>query len=193
MSLNSTRVKVEELHANKLLTRRAVEHTYVGLFLSAYTAFEGFLEDLFVGLLVAKSGQVFHRGKATPRVVIRSKKVAFQILLKPGKDYLDWLPYNYTIERANAFFRGGRPFTTLVDVHRDHLTKIVVLRNAIAHQSSFAQEQFTKKVIGSTKLPPRERTPARYLCGNFRNSPAQTRQEVILANTVQLAAKLAGY
>ena len=50
--LDVTRRQVEKLLYSSLLSRRATEHRYEGLFLNAYRSFEGFIEDLFVGLLV---------------------------------------------------------------------------------------------------------------------------------------------
>ena len=51
-TLDQTRRKVEGLFAGGDLGIRATERMYEALYLNLYTAFEAFLEDLFVGLLV---------------------------------------------------------------------------------------------------------------------------------------------
>jgi hypothetical protein len=44
------------LVASKHLNQKVAEHMYEGLFLNGHAAFEGFLEELFIGLLVDGQG-----------------------------------------------------------------------------------------------------------------------------------------
>ena len=113
-------------------------------------------------------------------------------ILLIGKNYLDWLPYENTLDRAKVFFTDGIPFTLLNDQNRSNLSRCVYIRNAIAHRSEYAVNQFIKHIIGDSKLPPRERTPVGYLRGNFRSAPSQTRYESIVQELKSIAHIICG-
>lgn len=154
---------------------REVETIYAGLFTNAVITMEGFLEDLFLGLL---SGQL-NRRRSCPRTNFRQRAVATQFVLH-GQKYVQWLPYDQTKARADIFFRKGRPFSELPGDLEDQLKKTSLIRNALVHPSQFAQDQFQKQVIGSASLAPRERRPVGFLRSDFRTSPPQQRFDVYL-------------
>lgn len=190
-TLEATRRNIESLRTRDLLSRRALLHAYEGLFLNIHVAFEGLIEDLFVGLLISNGGLTSSRSDIGPRVVIRSHAVARELVLGPGRGYADWLPYERTLERAKLFFRGGRPFTDVTDGDRQQLKKSSAIRNAIAHRSRHSLKKFEKVAIGSTPLPSGERRPAGFLSGRFRVSPSQTRYEDLVSQMLMIAHKLA--
>jgi hypothetical protein len=168
---------------------------YEGLFVSVFTAFESFVEELFVGLLVA--GGRKETGVVVPRVTVRSYSVARQLVFGLGRRYADWLPYDQTEQRAVLFFRGGRPFANLrkdaadpsVGSVRDVLDRGVVIRNAIAHKSEHSLARFERDVLRGTPLGPRERTAAGFLRGVLAATPPETRFQSY-ASAVLRAAQL---
>jgi hypothetical protein len=146
------------------------------------------MEDLLVGLLAGgiTPGRLVH-----PRVSFQSHAVARDVMLG-GRAYVDWVPYHYTDKRAEAFFRGGYPFCNLDKADKKELERIILVRNAVAHQSRSARGRFEDEVIGTAPLLPSERTPAGYLRSVFRLAPVQTRYEEIANSCTLLARKLCG-
>jgi len=59
-----------------MLSEGAIARMYEALFLSGHVALEGFLEELFLGLLVNGRGVESSRGDIVARVEIRSYSVA---------------------------------------------------------------------------------------------------------------------
>lgn len=185
--LDATRSKMEYLFKKGYIVRHDIEQIYEGLFIDAITSFEGLIEKLFIGLLL---GNIKHTSaNVVPRVAFKSPKVAREIVLG-GKPYVDWLPYNYTEQRANAFFRNGYPFTSLGQPEKNSLAKLWCIRNAIAHISQFSLKKFQQKVIGLLPLRPRERTPSGFLRSVFRTRPIQTQYEVSIIEICNLAFKI---
>lgn len=62
-ALDRTRIKIVKFEIAGSMTKRDLERVYEGLFLSAHVAFEGFIEHLFIGLLI--SGKALNRAEAT--------------------------------------------------------------------------------------------------------------------------------
>ena len=175
------------------MSRGAAEQMYEGLFLSVFTAFESLLEELFVGLLVA--GGRKERGAVAPRVTVRSYSVARELVIGPGRRYVDWLPYDNTEQRATLFFRGGRPFANLrkdtadpiARGVRDVLDRGVLIRNAIAHKSQYSLARFERDVLRNTPLSPRERTAAGFLRGALAATPPETRFQSYVSGVLRAA------
>ncbi len=107
-----------------------------------------------------------------------------------GRAYVDWLPYHFTDKRADAFFRGGCPFSNLEKAEKRMLERMITIRHAVAHQSRSALNKFEKEVIGATPLLRAERTPAGFLRSVFRTAPPQTQYEEIAGTCAMLARKL---
>ena len=178
---------MEALAARGSITIRDVDKMYEALFLSAFTRFESMIEGLFWGLLTAR---ILHPSSdVSSRVHFNSSKVARDIVLR-GRKYVDWLPYDRTETLAKAFLRGGRPFTAFTASEKAQIEKLLVIRNTIAHNSPHALRNFRQKVTSVVIVPPRERTPARFLRGLFRAAPPQTRFEYYAAEMFSLANKM---
>mgnify|MGYP001568086396 CR=1 FL=1 len=186
--LASTRAKFENLFASKKIKRHDVEQVYVGLYLDAVVSFERFIETLFIGYLVGRIRPSSKR--IVPRISFSSEKVARDVVFG-GQNYVDWFPYRYTEKRAVAFYRNGLPFTGLQDADKKAIERLLTIRNAIAHRSSYSMRTFEKNVIGSLPLTGRERSPAGYLRSIFRITPDQTRYENLVAEMAGIAQKLA--
>lgn len=187
-TLEKTRKKMELLLTKGIIVRRDIEQVYEGLYMSSITAFENWIENLFVGLLV---GRLKHcSSSVVPRVSFKSERVAREVIFS-DRNYVDWFPYDkYTIKRANAFFRNGLPFTSLDRIDKGKLEAIFCIRNAIAHKSTHSKKKFEDKVIGSLHVTQQERTPAGYLRGIFRISPSQTRYKNLISEMASIAKKL---
>ncbi len=194
-ALDLTRRNIERLFDNGHISLRAAEQMYEGLFLSAFTAFETFIEELFVGLLVTDAGLYCQAIDVVPRLTVRSHAVAREMVIGAGRNYVDWLPYERTEERAELFFRGGRPFTALrgtaMAAGRSVLQRGAVLRNAIAHKSRYSLTRFERDVIRGTPLTSVERKPAGFLRGIAAAVPAQTRYETYATAILTVARTIA--
>ena len=186
-ALDYTRRRIDGLVVSGNLSRRAAEQMYESLFLSSFTAFEVFIDELFLTLLVKPSPNATG---AVPRVTVRSFSVGRELIMGAGRKYVDWLPYERTLERANLFFRGGRPFTSVALADRNLVNKAQIIRNAIAHRSRYSERRFEREIIGATALPPREYKPAAYLRGFVSGSPPLTRYENFAAGLLFVGKQL---
>jgi hypothetical protein len=77
------------------------------------------------------------------------------------------------------------------DHNRTLLQQAVLIRNAIAHESSFAMHQFRNKVPGVATLPHSKRAPAAFLRHVFRVAPAQRRVDLYFAAYQSAAREIA--
>lgn len=189
-SLNKTRVKMEKLFDGKNISKRDIEKVYEALYLRTITFFEGFIEELFFGLLTKRINSSIRNVVA--RVDLKSDSVARDIVFS-GKQYIDWLPYQRTQDLAEIYFRGGRPFVFLDNRDKGDIKNMLKIRNVIAHQSASSLRIFQDDIISNTiGLLPREKTPAGFLRNQFRTSPDQTRLELYQLRTIEMAKKIAG-
>ena len=161
--LDSYIKRVESLHDRNLLSRSDIERAYSGAFLELYSFVEGAIERLFLGLLVGRLEPPNVQVKAL--VTIQSDQVASKVV-NGGRNYVDWLPYDLTIKRAEAFFSRGLPFTGLESQHKNAFEDAGVLRNVLAHSSSHAARKFDKRFLESRAVPLGERRPSAFLRGD---------------------------
>lgn len=164
---------------------------YEALYITSFTTFEFFIEELFIGLLVEGHGYESARADVIPRATIRSHAVARELVFGVGNEYANWIPYGKTEGRAELFFRGGRPFSDLNDGDKSQLKICSIIRNAIAHRSRLSMSLFEEKVIGSSPIPPRERHPGSYLRGLSSAVPIRTRFENSVGTLLRVARLLA--
>jgi len=184
-ALEHTRSKMEELFNQNLIEVHDIERVYSGLVLESFTAFEGLLEDLFLGLLTGThiSPQV------KLKVTIQPESAIYELLVGLGKgNYLEWMPYTNVEARAKLFFEDdGKPFTGLNKL-KDYLTELYTIRNVIAHQSKFSVEKFEKTFIQNKTLNPNEKTPLGFLRGRHVVSGNKTRMTRYEHYIIQLKA-----
>ena len=186
-NIEKTRAKTERLYQEGNLVMRDLELVYAGLYLSAITFFENFIEDLFVRLLV---GTAIHPSRlVVPKITFKSPTTCRNIVYG-GEAYVDWFPYNRTQRRARVFFRNGLPFTALANFEKKNIDRMLCIRNAIAHKSKHALNKFEQEVISGLPLLSQEKTPVGYLRSNYTTSPPQTQYESIIFDIVQIARKL---
>jgi hypothetical protein len=172
-----TRQQIENLFDENRMREREILILYEGMFLKLVTTFEAFLEELFIKIMLDKTSYSIRR--VTPRIVFRSGRILREVLLQ-GQDYLEWLPYPKTVARANAFLRGGRPFTELSNGEISKIKQAMRVRNCVAHASDHAKRIFEEKVIGNLPITPRERSPSGFLRSLTRINPPLCRFQVYL-------------
>lgn len=180
--LEKTRDKMEFLFNIKKIGKKDIEQVYKGLFLDMVSGFESIIENIFIYFLIEKQKPKIKKIK--PMVYFRNNPLAKKIIFN-NNYWVDWLPYDKTIELAKIYFLNGYPFSALgfIDYDRDKididnakkaLTRIVNIRNAIAHQSSYSKKRFLESIEDYALLP-EEKTPVGFLRNNFRINPIQNR------------------
>ena len=183
-----TRNKMEIIFTDRSINESDILIIYNGLFLSLFTDFEKVLEDLFWGLI---KGSIYIESLRNSPNPIRKVKISpqreIESIVLSGKNYLDWLPYDNTIKRANIFFNNGLPFTKLTSDEKNNLKSYHTIRNAIAHKSPKAESDF-KRLIMNSRLLPSQRTPAGYL----RSKPTgnETQYEIAAGELIRIANDL---
>ena len=185
--LDQLRCKQEGLYISGPLTRQDLENIYQGLYLRVITSFEGFIEELFEGLLCV---QVIARAAIKPRIEVRSPGVARDVIYA-GRRFVDWLPFERTQEMATAFFRAGRPFTSVSKADCKIIEQAVWIRNAIAHQSRHAEKVLNDNLLDNLVLTPRQRKAAAFLRTTLTGTPVpQTRYEYYATELSRIATEI---
>ena len=187
--LDLTRRKMERLFLTRRVVRRDVEQVYSGLYMDSLTSFESLLEELFIGLL---SGRFItaDQGAGFPLKTFKNKQAVINEIYG-GQNYVVWLPYRRTSDRARTFFQDGAPFTSLDGGDLNHIAQCLAVRNVIAHKSDYAKREFDKHVLARrSHLMAREKTPTGYLRSVFRQRPAQTRYEELVLGLATIATKI---
>src|ERR1700675_1105239 len=173
---------MERLYTQSMVAKRDVEHIYGAIFLGAYASFEGMLEDLFLKLL---TGRVKFPRSVRTKVTFRSDMVARADVFGDRK-YVDWVPYERTVKRAETLFYSGLPFTKLDSNEEDLIKVVCTIRNAIAHQSGHARKKFDNEVVSNLTLAPRERTPTGFLRSLHSSAPNVTRYEQLIGDLTSI-------
>jgi hypothetical protein len=152
---------LESLHRRTTITDEMISNAYIGLFLSMCTEFEGFLEELFLGLLL-DGGGVAQAG-ITTNLIVQRDEIMRALVYGPNSDYADWMPYDRTLRRAETYFLDGKPFSALDAGQKSRLKEIYLIRNVLAHNSDYSRKLFDAKVIGERVLSESQRTPIGFL------------------------------
>ena len=175
-ALDAIRQSFENAFAAHIILDADIIQGYAGLYLDLFTEFEGLIENLFIGIL---SGAVSPNNTIVRRkITIKPVSKIESVLLGEKRVYMDWLPYDSTIKRANIYFDGGKPFTLLSIREKEKIKDYHKIRNAIAHKSKKTRNDFLKIINGLTLLPI-ESTPQGYLRNIPNASTGQTQLEII--------------
>jgi hypothetical protein len=179
-----TRESIEAQFDCGNILKRDIETVYEGLFLRTVVAFEDLVENTFFDILEGNSPNPDWWAR------IEGDKRALRECVLEGKDYLDWLPFKRTLDRAKTYLEDGEPFSLFDDGDRSKLSQIITVRNAIAHAGNNAREKFRNKVIGGTNLRRTEKSPAGFLRSIARTSPDTTRFQIYAQSLGSIALKL---
>jgi hypothetical protein len=159
-SIESTRVRVDELFARRELRVDDVDRIYEGLFMRAINSLETFFENQFYDHVLRPP-----RGRSPriePVAKFRTRKGLEEVVLAGG-DFAKWLPTRELMMRSSIFLKDGGPFSKWDDGEKSKLAQWTRIRNAIAHPSAHASKEFRTRVIAGLPLRPTQKTPARYL------------------------------
>lgn len=164
-----------------------LDYLLASSFQAIYASFETFLEELFFEVLLGRSGIE----SAGPRVAFGSRPEAERVLLREARaPFLTWLPISNTVKRADTYLTRGRPFNRLHRRGTDLaiLDRAKTVRNAIAHNSGAAREQFLRLQMG--RLPNSRRSPAGYL-QMLVGTTGRSQYEVLVTELRRIARSLA--
>ena len=190
-SLDITRSRMDKLFFERKIFKNDINHVYEGMFLKAVTAFESYIERLFIGLL--QNEYKLPTRKRVTKVVFDNRRIATDIV-SFGQPYADWLPFEKLKKRAELFYLEGKPFTDLDPNDKNILAQVMAIRNAIAHKSSYSDKIFCNRVTSvSPGLPLHNQTPAGYLRYVFRSGPDQTKFQNYMFDLSNIATKIASY
>lgn len=190
-SIEVTRKRMDKLYSEGKIYKKDINHVYGAMFIKVLTTFEGFLEELFIGLLCER--YKLPTRKKCQKVIFKDKKITYSIILS-GNSYADWLPYDKLMKKAKIYYHDGKPFSILTAREKGILKKMMAIRNAIAHNSPYSNEKFQKIVLSSiTSLPSEYQKPAGFLRYIIRSSPSQSNFEVYLLETIAIVNRLVTY
>ena len=138
-----------------------------GAYLFGVRAFEAFLEGQIVSLCAPNATwgpkQVGGTQKRFIQKVIENNPRRVKALLAMGRSYGDYLPLDRTIDKAQVLFAAGRPFTLLDPSHKEVVKRAHVVRNLIAHDSTYSRRIFVKVVCSRYRLRADQQTAESYL------------------------------
>lgn len=141
------------------------------IILNICSSWEKFLEDVFIAYM--QGNQSENGSSVTAYVAPVNDEHAYN-LIKNVTTYPDWTDLNKIKINAENFFENGGPFK-LLDTLRGDINAIKKIRNAIAHTSKRAREDFENLVRGKIGHLPMDITPAKfvseYKTGNRRADP----------------------
>lgn len=131
--------------------------------LKTYSCWERFLENVFISyMLGAKSD---NGDEVITYVSPKDIEHAYK-LIKNVTPYPDWTDINKILVNAENFFEDCGSFKVLKTINAD-LNAIKKIRNAIAHISKSAKQEFENLVRGKVGHLPDNITPVKFL-SNYR-------------------------
>jgi hypothetical protein len=139
-----------------------------GLFLSAWTYWEGFLRQLLWLDLSASPNSVLISDVKKFRTKKAPHRLAELILNHPDHPdkFVEWSDYNNVVKRANEFLGAGHRFVNPLPQGTD-IAQLKRIRNAIAHKSDRAWDSFISLVgaapFSLARTQRRGLTPGRFL------------------------------
>lgn len=158
--LRRIRETAEQALTSTVLHSREVNHLYESTFLNLVTTFEAFQEELFYSAILGRA----EIANVRPVLSFRNRAEAVRFVESAERTpFLAWSRIRDTIDRAKRFLVGGRPFSRFDRRDRDatvHRT-VIVVRNAIAHRSGPAWEEFLR--LPTVGMPATLKKPATYL------------------------------
>ncbi len=180
--------RIEREYIRKHLRVTDVELVYSSSFLSVCSQWESLLAEI---IFEAVTGQESRKVGNERYATFKNKRALIDVLLFPGKDYVSIPTYKHAHAIASLFVRDGRPISAVSESNRTFLQQAGLIRNAIAHESSFAIAKFREKVPGVGSLPRSKRSPGAFLRHEFRISPSQRRYELYFAAYQSAASEIA--
>jgi hypothetical protein len=129
-------------------------------FMKAFLTWEGFLEEAFILYLLGKKSP---NGYAPYRHAIPTNRQHAIDLLASEARHTDWTAADRVVNRAKRFFKGGRPFESVIRPHSNLLANLKTVRNALSHESAEATEKFETLVRNELTYFPSGMIPGVFL------------------------------
>lgn len=144
-------------------TEKIASFTLIKIFL----VWEDFLESVFIRYMCGAQTQSGY-SPTLLQTIQPDLSSAIHSLLN-NNSYLSWNIRN-TQNRAVHYFQNGEPFNNVIASFRQTIKDITTVRNAIAHRSDFARNNFRSLVRRELTYLPRGITPGRFLLTTENNS-----------------------
>lgn len=180
--------RMEHELSRKTLNVTNVELVHCASFLSVCSQWEALIEDI---IFEAVCGPPSKKRGFIRYIDVRDRPRLRNLLLFPEKKYLSLTNLNSARSLASLFIRDGRPLSAVSEPNQTFLQQAIWIRNAIAHKSKHAREEFRDKVPGVKSLPPTQRLPGAFLRHEFRQQPTQRRYELYFAAFKLAATEIA--
>lgn len=139
-----------------------------GLFLSALTYWEALCRDLMVTDVATVSTGILRSEIKQFRTKNAPYRLAERLLNHPDhpEKFVEWSSFESIVSRANEFLGAGHRYL-LTPAEKQDLAKIKKIRNAIAHKSDKAWDNFSSLIRGApfnlTGIQCRGVTPGRFI------------------------------
>lgn len=180
---NSSRNRIESLYTAKQIKKNDLRQIYMGLYINSVVAFERFLENVFITLLVGGNKSK----KIVPKIIFKDYETCFEVLCNGKNKYIDWLPYNKTSDRSLIYFKDGLPFSKISSIEKKNLELLSKIRNFFAHGSATSKNIYIRHLKETmSSIPPSYSDPVVYL-RDFYSYPKQTYYEQIFSNVLNTA------
>lgn len=165
--------------SNTGLSRSQLELLTEGVFLSAFRAYENYIEEAFLLYTLEKQTLSGFKPKSylKPRSYNHSRE-----LIRSSMPFLDWSNPESVMERASIYLESGEPLRSALGGAVRDLLDMKILRNQIAHNSEESKRTYAKllrREYGTAPLtiPP----PGRHL---LRTVPRVNPSEHYLINYI---------
>ena len=130
-------------------------------FLRAFAAWESFLEEAFI---LYSLGKTSPKGKQPKRCTLPPNRASAKKWLIPeGRRFSKWSAPSEVITRSARFFLTGDPFSATLRSNQTTLEEIARIRNAIAHSTTSAADNFQGLVRDKLGSLPQDITVGKFL------------------------------
>ncbi|PHS00185.1 MAG: hypothetical protein COA80_02995 [Leeuwenhoekiella sp.] len=165
--------------SNSGLSRSQLELLTEGVFLSAFRAYENYVEEVFLLYTLEKKSLsgVKPKSHLKPKNYNHSRD-----LIRSSMPFLDWSNPESVMERASIYLESGEPLRSALGGAVRDLLDMKILRNQIAHNSEESRRTYAKLLrreygTAPLKIPP----PGRHL---LRTVPRTNPSEHYLINYI---------
>jgi len=122
-----------------------------GVFISLFTSFENFLEEVF--LLYCMERPNLSGEKPTSFLKPRSYQHAAE-MIKSSQPFLDWASPDTVIDRCKVYLLDGMPVKNVLTTNLTMLRDLKKIRNHISHRSRESEMEYIKVLRRNFKTTP---------------------------------------
>lgn len=188
LAADADRWSIAPAGARPLITSKRRDSMIEIAFLRMFLAWEVFIEQSFVLYVM---GAKPLRGRSLQRFVFPPTRSKAEEWLTDGRDYATWGSAAAVGQRAERYFRDGRPFAEILRANQNFLDETRFIRNAIAHRSGDAFERFEVLVRNRLGALPANTTVGSFLATAVPvSAPPQAFWEFYLLKLTQLAESI---